>query len=786
MHKLFSFLKCAVIFFLLLINTGSVYSKDAVKHTISGYIKDKSNGEVLIGATIAIKELVTGTSANLYGYYSISIPEGKYTLEYSFLGFKSYTQNINLNKNQTINVELEPSQTMMKEIVITEKKTDDNIKKAEMSVVKIDSKTIKSIPALMGEVDVIKAIQMLPGVQAAGEGMSGFNVRGGGSDQNLILLDEATVYNASHLMGFFSIFNNDAVKDITLYKGDIPAEYGGRLSSLLDIRMKDGNTKRLSATGGIGTISSRLTIEAPIIKDKSSFMISGRRSYADIFLKLSRDTMIRKNQLYFYDLNLKLNYTINENNRIYLSGYLGRDVFSFNKEFGINWGNNTETFRWNHLFSKKVFSNLSLIFSNYDYFLGQKSAMSGFQWVAGMQDYSMKYDVTVYPNPNNTVKIGFISTYHHFEPGYAKGTGENSMFNEYKMSNSNALESAIFASNEQKISSLLTFNYGLRYSIFQSIGAATVYNFDSTHVAIDSTVYSKNDFYNTYSGFEPRLGFKYSLSEVSSIKGNFSITDQYIHLASNSTGGMPVDIWLPSSKNIKPRIANMYALGYFRNIRKNTIETSVEAYYKEVKNEIDFKDHAELLLNKKIEGELRFGKARSYGLELMFRKQEGKLTGWISYTWARAFRKIADINDGLEYPANYDKPHNISMVLSYDISRKINLSANWVYATGSAVTFPTGKFIYGNTVVPVYSERNSYRMPDYHRLDVGVTFKFNEKKGIARKNKSDLNISIYNAYNRKNAWMISFEPDKNNANQIVAYKYYLFPFLPSVTYNFHF
>lgn len=777
----------AIILFVIIFANISHYSfaNNVHRHTISGHIKDKSNGEMLIGVSVFVKELNTGTITNVYGYYSLSLPDGKYTVGYSYIGYNTITKVVDLQNDIKNNVELETTQILIDEVVIAGRKKDENISKAEMSVVKIDAKTIKAIPALMGEVDVIKAIQMLPGVQASGEGMSGFNVRGGGSDQNLILLDEATVYNASHLMGFFSIFNNDAVKDVKLYKGDIPAEYGGRLSSLLDIRMKDGNIKKFSGTGGVGTISSRLTVEGPIIKDKCSFMISGRRSYADLFMKLAKDTNLRSTRLYFYDLNMKINYTINDKNRLYFSSYFGRDVLKLRKEFGINWGNNTETVRWNHIISSKLFSNVTFLFSNYDYALESNTSMQGFKWQANMQDYSIKPDFTYYLNPSNTIKFGIISTYHHFNPGYAKGTGEGSVFNELKMFSSNALESAIFASNEQKINAIITLDYGLRYSVFQSVGKSTVYNFDENHESIDSTVYGKGDFYNTYSGLEPRLGIKYSLNEYSSIKASYSRTKQYIHLASNSTGGMPLDIWLPSGKNIKPRMADMGAIGYFRNFRHNTLEASVETYYKIVNNEIDFKDHAQLLLNQKIEGELRFGKAKSYGVEFMLRKQEGKFTGWISYTWARAFREIKEINDGFEYPASYDKPHNLSVVLSYDITKRINISANWIYASGAAVTFPTGRFEYGNVIVPVYSERNTYRMPAYHRLDVGATIKLG-KDNPEKKFFSELNISVYNAYNRKNAWMISFEPEQSDPNSIQAYKYYLFPILPSVTYNFHF
>ena len=768
-------------FIVLFLNNFSFSINQNTKHTINGHIKDKSNGELLIGAIVYVKELKTGTTANVYGYYSISLPEGKYTFVYSYIGFNSFTDNIDLTKDLTKDIELETTQTTIKEVVITDKKADEKINSTEMSVEKLDAKTIKLIPALMGEVDVLKTIQLLPGVQASGEGMTGFNVRGGSSDENLILLDEATVYNPSHLMGFFSIFNNDAIKDVTLYKGDIPAEYGGRISSLLDIRMKDGNNKEYEVSGGIGTISSRLTVEGPLEKDKGSFIISARRSYADLLLKLSSDSTLNKNKLYFYDINVKMNYTINNNNRIYFSGYYGRDVIVYNNDFNLNWGNNTETFRWNHLFSKKVFSNLSLIFSNYDYNLSQQASMNGFKWVAGMQDYSFKYDINIFPNPNNNIKFGIISTYHHFDPGYAKGNGN---FGNYRMPTSNALESAVFINNEQKINHKLSLNYGIRYSLFQSIGPTTVYNFDSKHNPTDSTVYKTGKIYNTYGGFEPRVSIKYSLDSLSSIKVSYTRTRQYVNLASNGTGSIPLDLWLPASKIIKPRIADQYAIGYFRNLFNNKFEGSFETYYKNIQNELDFRDYAQLLLNKRIEGELRFGRAYSYGIEFMMRKQVGKFQGWVSYTYSRAYRKIPELNDGIVYPSTYDKPNNVSIVFMYQITKRLNVAATWVYSTGAAVTFPTGKYEYGNRILPLYSERDSYRMPDYHRLDLGVTLKGKDKPN--KKFFGEWNFSVYNVYDRKNAWMITFEQDPKNPNNTLAYKYYLFPILPSVTYNFHF
>ncbi|MDK2977708.1 MAG: hypothetical protein PWP52_422 [Bacteroidales bacterium] len=771
------------IFILITLSLFSFFQLTANKYTISGYITDES-GEELIGATIYVKSLKTGTVTNAYGFYSLTIPENSYQIIYSYVGYETQIKKVELNQNVRINIVLKEQSKTLNEVVITAERKDANVAKAEMSTMKIQAKEIKKIPAFMGEVDVIKAIQLMPGVQSASEGSSGFNVRGGGAGQNLILLDEATVYNASHLMGFFSVFNNDAVKDVKLYKGDIPAAYGGRLSSLLDIRMKDGNNKQFKANGGIGTVSSRLTLESPIVKDKGSFIISGRRSYADLMLMFSSDEDVRKNQLYFYDLNLKGNYKINEKDRIYLSWYMGRDVFDYDDLFGFSWGNKTFTLRWNHLFSEKLFSNFSVILSDYDYEISQSSEEQGFLWSSDLNDIKFKADYTYYPNTQNTIRFGVTGTMHHFNPGLAKGVGNQTMYNELKMPESNALEWAGYLSNEWKLNEKTTINIGLRGTIFQNMGKATVYNFDENYEKIDSTVYSSGEIYNTFWGLEPRVNFKYSINNRSSIKGNYSRTKQFIHLASNSTAGSPLDIWIPSSPNINPQIADQFAVGYFRNFYEDAMETSIEAYYKNMDNQIDFRDHAELLLNPEIEGEFRTGYAWSYGLEFLIRKQTGKFTGWISYTLSKAERKIPEINEGKVYPASYDKPHNIAIVVSYDFSEKINAAANWVYSSGNPVTFPVGRYEYGNMIVPIYSDRNDYRLPDYHRLDLSVTYKFGVDK--TRGLRSELNLSIYNVYNRKNTWMLFFSQDDEDPNITIAEKVYLFPILPSITYNFYF
>ncbi len=754
------------------------------RHSISGKISDLHSGEALLGATIFVKELKTGAASDIYGNYSLTLEEGSYTLVYSYIGYTAFEKQVDLLTDLKISIELDPQEHQLKEVEIKSEKNDKNVVKPEMSTFRMDIKTIQRIPALMGEVDVIKAIQMLPGVQSVGEGSSGFSVRGGAPDQNLILLDEATVYNASHLMGFFSVFNNDAIKDVKLYKGDIPATYGGRLASVLDVRMNEGNSKKFEINGGIGIIASRLTVEGPIVKDRSSFVVSGRRTYADIFLPLSSNEGIQDSRLYFYDLNAKVNYRINDNNQVFLSGYFGRDVFK-NGFAGMKWGNETATIRWNHLFSKRLFSNFSLIYSNYLYNLGTpEGTNNSFTWTSNLRDIGLKTDFSYYLNPKNTIKFGVSVIYHMFNPGDAYGTGNESVITEVKVPMNYAFETGVYGSNEQKLGEHFTVKYGLRFSMFQNIGPGTVFNYDSAYNATDSTVYKSGVLYNTYAGLEPRLGLLYDCNSKHSIKASYARTNQYLQLAQNSTVGTPLDIWFPSSPNVKPQIADQVAIGYFRNFRKNTIETSVEGYYKWMKNVVDFKDFAQLVLNNKLEGEIRTGKAWSYGVEFLVRLNEEKINGWVSYTYSRTFRQISGINSNEFYPAPYDKPNNISIVLNYVISKRFTIGANWVYATGSPVTFPTGRAESGNKIYPIYSDRNQYRYQDYHRLDVSLTFFSKQKPG--RKFNWDLNFSVYNAYNRHNTWSINFTQDKIDPNTTYAEKVYLFGIIPSITFNFHF
>jgi len=761
----------------------------AQKATLSGYVKDLQTGEELIGANLYINELKTGAITNVYGFYSITLPKEKYHLTVSFLGYDSQKIEISLTENQKIDFHLKLSSQDLADVDVTAEKLDKNVTSVEMSVVELPIATIKNIPALMGEVDIIKSLQLLPGIKSAGEGSSGFHVRGGGVDQNLILTDDATVYNSSHLFGFFSVFNYDAVKDVKIFKGGIPAKYGGRLSSLLDIKMKEGNSKEFKATGGIGLISSRLTLEAPIIKDKASFLVSGRRTYFDLFFPLFEGKPIADAKVYFYDLNAKINYIINSKNRVFLSAYFGDDIMRFSKDFKTTYGNRTLSFRYNHLFSDRVFSNTTLIYSNFNYGLGVPEGEIAFEWLSNIVDYSIKNDYTWYISTNNSINWGGGFTHHTFAPGTITAVG-TSFVNDMEMAKNYALDYYGFIDNELKLNKI-TLKYGLRYSVFQNVGKSTFYEFDKTnpkeYKVTDTITYTKGVI-NTYSGFEPRINAMFQINKTTSIKANYNHTIQFLHLATNSQAPTPYDFWFASSKNIKPQNANQFALGIFKNFSNNTYETSLEFYYKKMNNVVDFRDHASLYLNELLEGEVRAGSSYSYGMEVMTKKDIGNLTGWISYTYSRTMRTIPEINNGKEYPATYDKPHDIAIVVSYKLSKRIQLSANWVYSTGSPRTFPTGRIEYQGMIIPVYSDRNSIRIPDYHRLDFSVDYDLERirKKEKTKKIESSLNLSIYNVYNRHNAYSIVFKQDELNPQNTYAEKTYLFPLFPSLSYNFKF
>lgn len=751
---------------------------------VSGYVVDASTGEALIGVNVAILESGAGTITNSYGYYSLTLEPGFYTLVFSYVGYVRETRPVRLGEDITIDMELEESLQELEEVTIVAEAANSNITSLETGSTQLPIQRIRKIPALLGEVDVIKAIQLLPGVQVTSEGSSGFSVRGGTPDQNLILLDEAPVYNASHLLGFFSVFNNDAIKDVKLYKGDIPASSGGRLASLLDIRMKEGNNRQLTATGGIGTISSRLTLEGPVFSEKVSFLVAGRRTYADIFLPLARDTAVRDNSLYFFDLNGKLNYTINEKNRIFFSGYYGKDVFA-NDFAGLYFGNRTFSLRWNHLFSKRIFSNFTLVNSHYFYDLGTPDGqIPYFNWLSFLEDYGVKGDFTWYARPEHTFRFGFSSFLHVIRPGAIEARDQDENVTTSELSSNLALESGLYFSGESRFGQNLAIRYGLRYSLFQNVGEATLYTYDDRYEVTDSTYYGKGEFFHHYHGLEPRISLNYMINEKNSIKTSYARTRQYLQMASNSTAGTPLDIWFPASPNIEPQLSDQVSVGYFRNFMDNRFESSLEIYYKKMSNAIDFRDHAQLLLNPRLEGELRIGQATSYGAEFYLKYELQGFSGWISYTYSQTTRDIPEINEGKPYPAPYDKPHDLALVFSYDINPRMSIGANWIYSTGIPFTLPSGRYEILGNILPVYTGRNEYRLPDYHRLDLAFTIRGKEKPG--RRWKGEWNFSVYNAYARKNVWTLNFIQDEENPDFTYAEMTYLFSIIPAITYNFRF
>lgn len=759
--------------------------------TLSGYLKDKSSGEALIGAMVYIPQLKTGVITNPYGFYSVTVPQGSYSVTFTYIGYQPQSPTINLNENRQLNVLLEEETTEIAEVVVTSEAKDRNVENLQMSMEKVQVKMIKKLPSFMGEVDIIKSITLLPGIQNGGEGSSGLYVRGGGPDENLMILDEAPVYNASHLMGFFSVFNSDAIKDVQVYKGGIPAEYGGKASSVIDIRMKDGNSQHLGVSGGIGNISSRLTVEGPVIKDKWSFIMSGRRTYADWAGRMVGLEELKDNQLYFYDLNLKTSMEINDKNRVYLSAYTGDDNFKLGESIYMRWGNLTSTVRWNHLFSNKLFSNTSLIYSRYNYSLGvPEGSADQFDWTSQISDYNFKQDFSWYLNSSNKLTLGFNIIHHSFQPGRIEGS-EESYFSDNELVSYNALDNTVYVSNEQSVGPRLTLRYGLRYSYFQQVGKGTVTQYLHPDKPSKDEIIGEDEYGSgklvppPYHNLEPRMGLKYQLTPESSLKASYNRMVQNLHLITNTNSPTPLDIWLPSSTYIKPLIADQAGLGYFRNFNNNMFETSAEVYYKKMSNVIDYKDGADLFLNRTLETELLHGSGYAYGLELYTKKQEGRLTGWVSYTLSRSMRKIPGINEGKEYPSSYDRTHNVAVVANYDLSKRWNIASNWLFSTGSPTSYPIAKYqVQGNTIY-YYGDRNSHRIPDYHRLDLSVTYDF--KKNERKKVKQSLNFAIYNVYARRNAYSVSFRQNEDKPNVSEATRLSIIGnMIPSVTYNFNF
>ncbi|MEM9340524.1 MAG: TonB-dependent receptor plug domain-containing protein, partial [Bacteroidota bacterium] len=706
---------------------------------------------------------------------------GEYTISYQFLGFQTEMKKIVLDKDLRIDIELGADSQNLQEVVVTAEREDQNITRNEGSVITLDMKSVKALPALGGEPDILKIIQSTPGVKTAGEGNSGFYVRGGGLDQNLILLDEALVYNPSHLLGFFSVFNGDALKNTELYKGGMSAEYGGRTSSVMDIRMKDGNNKQFAGSGGIGLIASRLTLEAPIVKDKGSFIVSGRRTYADLFLKLSNDPSVNQNVLFFYDANVKANYRISDKDRIIVSGYTGRDKLGFQDQFGFTWGNITSTIRWNHLFSDRLFSNTTLLFSNYDYSatLGGGEEEIGLESV--IEDFSLKQDFSYFPDDKNEIKFGFNLIDHTLEPGNLNA-GPESGFSSEKATPLNGLEGAVYIQNSQQLSSRLNVNYGIRYSFLQRFGSGTQLALDENRNITGQQEFGPGERMSYQGGFEPRLSANFSLDKSSSLKLGFNKNYQYIHLLTSATSSSPLDTWIMSGKNIKPQIADQISLGYFRNFGGKAYETSVEVYYKDMQHVIDYRTGANVFFNDEVEADLLSGDGESYGAEFFVKKNNGKLTGWLSYTLSWTDRRFNEINNGQRFPARQDRRHDVSLVALYKISESLTFTGNFSYYTGDAVTFPSGQYQLDGASVPLYSERNGNRAPAFHRMDVGLTWD-RPKKG---RFESSWNFSLYNVYARQNFFIIDFGPSEDVPNVNEAVQTSLFTIVPSVTYNFKF
>ena len=794
-------MKIIQILILLVLFSFNSFSQE--RFTLNGYITDSESGESLIGATVFINEINSGTVTNPYGFYSITLDEGNYNIDFRYIGYNTISKEIDLSSNTKIDIELASSEIQLESVVVSDVAEDYNISSIEMSTAKLDMSKVTEIPTFLGENDIIKAIQLLPGVSSVGEGASGFNVRGGSVGQNLVLLDEAPVYNSSHLLGFLSVFNPDAVKDLKLYKGGIPSRYGGRISSILDIRMKDGNKKKVQLSGGVGTIFSRLTLESPIVRDKSSFILALRRSYADVLAKpfLKNSNFFDDGAaLNFYDLTAKSNFELNENNTLYISSYVGRDIFKFDARQGFNWGNRTGTVRWNHLFNDRLFSNFTAIYSNYDYQLAFGSDdRNKFEWDSNVETYNFKPEFTYFVNTNNELSIGAELINYRFEPANAIGVSDGEI-TDITLPDKYAFEGALYVGNEQKISSL-TLSYGLRYSLYSYYGPGDRYEFGEPIFSggrrplISVSKVEGRESIKNYSGLEPRLSMNILLGESSSVKASYNRMTQYIHLLSNTAASSSLDVWTPSTNNIKPEIADAYVLGYFKNFKNNTYEASIELYYKDLQNQIDYIDGADLLINKYLEGDLLTGIGRAYGLEFLFKKNRGRFNGWLSYTIGRSELKIDGINKFEWYPTRYDQTHNFKITSTYKISDRVQFSGNFVYLTGTPVTFPSSKFVIQGFVIPhnASNSRHQFRIPDYHRLDFSVTIKGRDEKknGKVRKNDSELIIGVYNVYNRRNPFSIyfsqgdgmvtdSYVPGEVTRLSIIG------SFVPSITYNFKF
>ncbi|WP_350292091.1 TonB-dependent receptor [uncultured Croceitalea sp.] len=794
----------SVLFFVLLLLPFISFSQQ--RFTISGTITEAASNETLIGVTVAIPELRTGTTTNEYGFYSISLPKGDYDIVVSYLGFEDIAQTVALNTNKRLNFKLAEEAEQLEEVIVSEDIERLDIRKPQMSVNALKVQTIKKIPVVLGEADVIKSLLLLPGVTSAGEASSGFNVRGGAADQNLILLDEATIFNSSHLFGFFSVFNPDAIKDIKLFKGGIPSRYGGRVSSVLEIFQREGNSKETKFTGGIGAVASRLLVEGPIIKDRTAFLAGGRASYAHLFLPL----FDVNNKAYFYDVNTKISHKINDNNSIYLSGYFGRDVFSINDSFVNVYGNAVGNFRWNHLFSEKLFSNLSLIYS--DYFYGLELDFVGFEWDSGIQNFNLKYDLKHYLNDKLQINYGLNNIYYVFNPGKIIPNSPESGIIEEQLTKKYANEAAVYVDVEQKVTENLSVNYGLRVSHFNRLGQDELFVYQNNQpvvfdpfqlvyreaTPIDTINPGRGTNLSSFTNLEPRVSLAYTLNEKNSVKASYTRLAQYLHLLSNTSSPTPLDVWTPSGPFIEPQLLDQYALGYFRNINNGEYALEVEGFYKDIENRIDYIDGADLIANDAIEQVILNGEARAYGLEFLLRKNDGRFQGWLAYTLSKSEQRtpgrapVVDngrsnletgINFGEWYNTPYDKTHDIALYGNYDLNDSWSFNSNFIFQTGQPTNFPVGQFEFEGLVVPFFGLRNQTRLPDYHRLDIAATFK--PKKNKNRNFQSEWIFSIYNVYNRMNAASINFRQNQDTGRN-EAIRTSIFGVVPSITYNFKF
>lgn len=777
--------------FLLLISNLSLAQE---KFTISGFVSDIDSKETLIGVNIIVPELQIGTITNEYGFYSLTLPKGNYILQINYLGYRTKKENIILNEDVTINFGLKQQLEILDEIILEENIETLNIKSPQMSVNRLAINTIKKIPAVLGEADIIKSITLLPGVTNAGEGASGFNVRGGAADQNLILLDEAIIFNSSHLFGFFSVFNPEAIKDIRLFKGGIPALYGGRASSVLNIYQKEGNKNEFKSQGGVGLISSRLLLEGPLKKGKSSFLIGGRSSYAHLFLPLIES--IDNNKAYFYDLNTKLSYNLNEKNTLYLSGYFGRDVFDIDNLFDLAYGNSVANFRWNHLFSNKLFSNLSLIYSDYDYTLD--FGLAEFDWNLGITNFNFKYDFKNYLNDRIKLEYGLNSIYYKFDPGLIQPTEETSPIQTRKLEDKFAFENALYTGLNYKLKKNINLQLGLRLSQFIRLGQKlNTYQNNNPLLYIDSSkayeeavptgsiTYSKGDVIKTFTKLEPRFSLAYQIRSNQSFKLSYNRMAQYLHLISNTNSPTPIDVWAPSGKFIDPQLLDQFAIGYFKTFKNNSYNIELEAFHKIIENRLDYIDGAELIANDAIEQVLLSGEAKASGLEFLIRKNEGRVTGWIAYTLSRSEQRTpgrnqneVGINNGEWYFTPYDKTHDISITSNYNLNKKWDFNLNFIYQTGQPITYPNAQYQFSGFSIPNFESRNSSRLPSYNRLDVSAILTPDNNKG-------QWVFGVYNIYNRKNAASIRFQENLDTGiNE--ALRLTIFGIIPSVTYNFKF